>query len=72
MDAGADLEARGHYIGTPLSSAARNENPAVIRVLLDAGANVRAMDSSGRTPLDVAREAGNDAAVRVLEAAAGS
>ena len=57
LDAGAKLDARSHYGGTPLHvAAALNRNPAIIAALVEAGADVDARNDYGGTPLHSAAE----------------
>ena len=54
LQAGANLEARDEYSGTPLHRAAElSKNPAVIKVMLDAGADTAARNAAGKTPWDL-------------------
>ena len=54
LQAGANLEARDEYRGTPLHRAAElSKNPAVIKVMLDAGADTAARNAAGKTPWDL-------------------
>ena len=74
LGAGADLEARGAWLGlTPLALAVQyNTNPAVVQVvqvLLAAGADVQARNESGSTPLHWTLHNNNPAVVQVLLAA---
>ena len=69
--AGAELEVRDEYKGTPLHYAARfNKNPKVIESLLAAGAELEVRDQWGETPLHrAARFNKNPAVVQALLAA---
>ena len=68
--AGASLEAKDLYGGTPLQRAAKhNRNPAVVQALLDAGADTEAWEYGDYTPLHSAAESSNFGAVEALLAA---
>ena len=56
LAAGADVEARNEDGLTPLHTAARNSNPAVIEALLEAGADTGARERKAphRMPLHIA------------------
>lgn len=58
LDAGAKVDPGPHGI-TPLSLAAENAQPAIVRLLLQRGANVNASDSDGDTPLMAVMRAGD-------------
>ncbi|MYJ60601.1 MAG: hypothetical protein F4094_09080 [Synechococcus sp. SB0672_bin_6] len=51
MDAGAEIENCNNSVYTLLHSAAHNENPEIVKLVLDTGADIEARDSIGRTPL---------------------
>ena len=52
LDAGANLNARNKYGGTPLHEAALGaQNPAVLTALVNAGADLNARDNNRGTPL---------------------
>jgi len=53
IEAGANIEARDEDGETPLHSAARRGNHAVMQALIKAGADPAARDEDGRTPRDL-------------------
>lgn len=59
----ADTNDQGH---TALHLAARNDQPAMIKLLLNSGANIEARSDGGWTPLLMAAEAGSEAAIDAL------
>ena len=64
---GADIEARGEAVRTPLMYATwKNRNLEVIAVLLKAGADVNAQDGNGMTPLMFAGHRSSPEAINLL------
>jgi ankyrin repeat protein len=51
---GADKDAQGKNLRTPLHQAAIDDNEAVAKLLIDAGADKGSKDKKGRTPWDLA------------------
>lgn len=58
-----DTNDQGH---TALHLAAKNDQPAMIKLLLNSGANIEARSDGGWTPLLMAAEAGSEAAIDAL------
>ena len=56
LEQGAAINARNQVGGTPLHSAATNENPAVVALLLDRRADATLRDIQNRLPVDRAAE----------------
>jgi len=54
LDAGADVNAKNDYGGTPLHQAAWGGHTEVAELLIAKGADVNAKNKPGRTPLDTA------------------
>ena len=59
LQAGADVNHKGHYSKTALHHAAIEGHAALAQVLLGAGANINAADRGGRTALYFARDRGH-------------
>ena len=51
---------------TPLGEATKNDDEAVVKMLIRAGADVNKADKYGRTPLKWATKNGNEAVVKML------
>lgn len=66
LQAGMDIESHDHDGNTPLISAARCADPAVLELLLDKRVSVHATNDHGDTALIVAARAGHTDAVKVL------
>ena len=69
LEAGADVNARTRFQGTPLHWALSGErvNPDILSVLVEHGADVNAQNNMGNTPLHFASFTGNvPAAQRLL------
>ena len=65
--AGADLEAVGEIGGAhPLHTAARNNQPTMVALLMDRGAKIEAKNTNGQPPLIVATVTGSHDAAEVL------
>jgi len=54
---------------SPLHEAARENHPAIVRLLLDQGANALLANGDGKTPLDLAVERGNAEVAEMLRIA---
>jgi uncharacterized protein len=64
--AGADARRANRYGLLPLSIAAQNANPAMIRLLVESGADANAPDAAGEVPLVTATGLGSMDAVQAL------
>jgi len=64
---GANLESGKGTIGTPLSSATKCPDIAILRFLVAQGADIRATDMDGKTAKDIASFFGNAPAVQYLD-----
>ena len=54
LAAGANVDSRGAFEGTPLNIASEEGHKEVVELLIANGANVNAINDYGRTPLDLA------------------
>ena len=66
IEAGADVESRGHCGQTPLHRAAIEGHAPVITELIKAGADVNATDNDGWAPLHYAVHFGDEDCVALL------
>lgn len=66
LDAGADVDFQGEYLGTALQIAAKRNRPEIVRVLLDAGADVNSKAGTLGTPLQIAAAYGDLESVKLL------
>jgi quinoprotein dehydrogenase-associated probable ABC transporter substrate-binding protein len=66
LEKGADINSRDPQGYTPLHTAARNRNPAIINLLMDHKADAAARDSDGLTPLYLAIQRDDPASVQAL------
>lgn len=57
VQAGANVNAKGHENDTPLHDAAINGHIKLVKLLVERGADIHAKNSKGKTPLDVATSA---------------
>jgi len=58
VNAGADVNVKDLYGGTPLHVAARNGDREIVELLLAKGARRDARDSNGKTPGECAADRG--------------
>ncbi|RDW65706.1 ankyrin repeat domain-containing protein [Aspergillus mulundensis] len=70
-NAGADLEARTKYKGSPIGIAAETGNERMMKLLLARGANADIKIENGLTPLQRAAMGGHDAVFKLLVGATG-
>lgn len=66
LDAGADVNVKDYYYGTPLYAAARQGHSDTVKLLLNAKADVNAKDLHLRTALHAAVFQGNSEIVKLL------
>ncbi|KAG8752573.1 hypothetical protein FRC14_006936 [Serendipita sp. 396] len=68
VERGADVNAPGGAVGTPLKAAIQSQNQAVFQLLLDSGADINARGDTSKYPIDQAIWNGNlQAADKLLE-----
>ena len=67
MRRGAEVDAIGHYLRTPISEAADGGHIEVVELLLRGGADLTPRDIERMSALDLARAAGHGAVAELLQ-----
>ncbi len=66
LDQGANINARGRGLTTPLLNASRNNHLEIVKLLIERGANIEGEDNAKITPLMIALYHYSDLCVRFL------